>query len=107
MCKVIADHCCAYLVSGPYFVCSLVCELMVGDECYPMGGAVPLYFSVNEENGWYPVVITSGEYCAVIKLSSGDSLTDGLQCGNDCVCKELWVPDSVIIYIITTCVDDH
>ena len=78
MCKVIADHCCAYLVSGPYFVCSLVCELMVGDECYPMGGTVPLYFSVNEENGWDPIVITSGEDTAVKDLRSRHPLTDAL-----------------------------
>ena len=78
MCKVVADHCCAYLVSGPYLVCSLVCKLMVGDECYPVGGTVPLYFSVNEENGWDPVVITSGEDCAVVYLSSRHSSTDVL-----------------------------
>ena len=51
---------------------------MVGDECYSMGGTVPLDFSVNEENGWDPIVITSGEDTAVKDLRSRHSPTDVL-----------------------------
>ena len=76
MYKVVFDVCPIYLVFGPYLVCSLVCKLMVGDEYYSMGGTVPLYFSVNEENGWDPIVITSGEDTTVKNLCSRHSPTD-------------------------------
>ena len=58
------------------------------------------------ENHWKPRVIGPREDRAVEYLSSGHTSADFLYCRNNCVGNELWVPDSVIIYIIPSCMQD-